>query len=564
MTIKCIDTKVAEPPHTTSLKIGAVDDGYWAYLQDNNELILFEWKTYEITAEDAEIEIEGLQSIQQSPTRDGTYIFSFKNYVGKSTLTIKRRDGKRCQIPIIVLSEKIGEIPVGGETIHLSGINSVDEAARAVERVIRKFGAILQKMTDDIARISAQLNFTLYSPTEFAVEESDHEISTLFAYHYLRSNKERIESAFENTLRRLKRKLVVEEAWLEPFEVSEVGPETVISIAEHPEYLVRSGSSNTLAKELRGYIPRKVRSFKKHESFDVPENRFVKHFLQLLITWGARAVETFEKTAPGAESVLEVLETLEFIESASFWAEIGNMTAFPFTSQTLLKGDGYRDLLELYREFTAYVPFFGDLENAIYNKDIAKLYEYWCYFKLIEKLEKILGKAHIIIRITPAGELSEKGDVYARFENGWRLYYNKKLGPKKWSYSVTLRPDFALFDGPPYKGNSQLLGVFDAKFKLDVISKMTEAESFDAENEKAEHGNQEMWAKVEDIYKMHTYRDALNAKFAVVLYPGQRSIFFDTTKQKHIFELDALLDKDKIKLKGVGYLKMVPEVEKVG
>ncbi|MCD6524097.1 MAG: hypothetical protein J7K48_03755, partial [Thermococcus sp.] len=64
---------------------------------------------------------------------------------------------------------------------------------------------------------------------------------------------------------------------------------------------------------------------------------------------------------------------------------------------------------------------------------------------------------------------------------------------------------------------------------------------------------------LEDIYKMHTYRDALGCNFAVVLYPGQRSVFFDIDKGKlsGSFDFSSLLSRD---LKGVGYIRLVPEV----
>ncbi|WP_297421427.1 DUF2357 domain-containing protein [Thermococcus sp.] len=257
------------------------------------------------------------------------------------------------------------------------------------------------------------------------------------------------------------------------------------------------------------------------------------------------------------ERIRELLGKLEFIGSDGLWDDVGEMTLFPYTSQTLLKGDGYRDLLELYREFTSYLPFFEELQRAIDNKDIAKLYEYWAFFRLVDELGEILGKKKLKIHVLPTGELSERGDVYAEFDNGWRLYYNRPLSPKRWSYSVTLRPDFSLFNGNPSKGSTELIGIFDAKFKLDVVDEPKEIEEFDEETEIAEEtGNYETWAKLEDVYKMHTYRDALGCRFAVVVYPGERSVFFDANVGLvDNFDLVTLLWHT---LQGVGYLKLAP------
>ena len=179
------------------------------------------------------------------------------------------------------------------------------------------------------------------------------------------------------------------------------------------------------------------------------------------------------------------------------------------------------------------------------NKDIAKLYEYWCFFKLVEELREIFGKCKLRIVVEPTGELSESGTVYAEFEDGWKLFYNLK----RQGYSVSLKPDFSLFK------YGELIGVFDAKFRLDII----DVDEFAEEEEKSPV--LQTWAKLEDIYKMHTYRDALKVKFAVVLYPGDRCLFFKVDGERiENFDLDRLLDKDSVKLEGVGYLGFKPEL----
>ena len=177
----------------------------------------------------------------------------------------------------------------------------------------------------------------------------------------------------------------------------------------------------------------------------------------------------------------------------------------------------------------------------------------------MEELGEVLGRKRLKLIITPAGELSESGDVYAQFDNGWRLYYNKRLTPRKWSYSVTLRPDFSLFTGDPSRKGTKFIGIFDAKLKLDIVDENKEIENFDVEDEEAERsGNYTTWTKLEDIYKIHTYHDALGCRFAVVVYPGQRSVFFDVKKGKiEGFNLEGILIGNH---RGVGYLRFVPEV----
>ncbi|MCD6189844.1 MAG: DUF2357 domain-containing protein [Thermococcus sp.] len=553
----CIEKKNEERNLNLPFQLGSVEGSCWAFLRESGEIVLFEWKTYEIDANGAKVIIPGLEDIQRSGINKDTFTFTFKNYIGKSRLIIEDSHGKRREFPLIVLSEKFGKIASEyWGVIDLSKIEDIKEREKAVEKLIERFNILTRVLTDDITRISSQLNFSIKSPTAFTVKESDEPMNELFAYHYLRSNKERIIEAFETALRKIKRKLVVEEEWLRPDEIDEITPETMLSIVQHPEHLAPAGKGVLIAEYLNGYVPTKVLSFQKYESFDTPENRFAKYFLSLLIEWSERVLETFgESSKCNTKPIRELLEELEFIGSDPIWSDVGEMEMFPYTSQALLKGDGYRELLELYREFTAYVPFFGELQKAIDNKDIATLYEYWCFFKLVEELGEFLGRERLKLIIIPAGELSESGDVYAQFDNGWRLYYNKRLTPQKWSYSVTLRPDFSLFTGNPEQKRTKLIGVFDAKFKLDVV----DANKFAEEDKKMEREpTLQTWAKLEDIYKMHTYRDALNARFAVVLYPGQKSVFFDVKRGKiEEFNLEEILTGI---YRGVGYLKFVPEV----
>lgn len=548
--MQCIDGKTLD-----GWRISSTKDGYWAFIEDE-KLYIFEWTKYHVEGINNDLKTVLINGKPAKRLKNGLFVASFGNFVGLSELVLLFEEGGTITVPVEVLSLKVSKI-------YPKLFSSFE--GHWVERLSQTQNAFVDALIGDILQYSQAIPFYLESPTAFSVTESDEPINELFAYHYLRSNRERIIGAFETVLRKIKRKLVVEEEWLRPDEVSEVTLETMLSIVQHPEHLAPAGEGVLVAEYLNGYAPTRVLGFRKYESFDTPENRFAKHFLGILIEWSERVINAFEseknekktdnKKKADLKPIRELLEELEFIRSDGVWAEIGNMTLFPYTSQTLLKGDGYRDLLELYREFTAYSPFFEELQKAIDNRDIAKLYEYWAFFRLVEELDEILGKKNLRIVVTPAGELSESGDVYAQFDNGWRLYYNKRLTSQKWSYSVTLRPDFSLFR------NGKLIGVFDAKFKLDVVDEPKEIEDFDKEDEEAERsGNYTTWAKLEDIYKMHAYRDALGCRFAVVLYPGRRSVFFDVNNGRlsESFDFSSLLSRD---LKGVGYIGLAPEVK---
>jgi predicted component of viral defense system (DUF524 family) len=104
---------------------------------------------------------------------------------------------------------------------------------------------------------------------------------------------------------------------------------------------------------------------------------------------------------------------------------------------------------------------------------------------------------------------------------------------------VPLRPDFT------WKRDGEVGVIFDAKFRLDRLESIGEDDDSPTTT-----------AKRADLYKMHTYRDALGVRAAVAVYPGTESVFYGSDKQKRAdFTLYDLLLGD---LAGIGALPRKP------
>ena len=202
----------------------------------------------------------------------------------------------------------------------------------------------------------------------------------------------------------------------------------------------------------------------------------------------------------------------------------------------LLRRDGYREILGLWQLFThARRPLFAPLQQAIDVRDVATLYEMWVFFALIEEIAVVLREAPVIdlkfSELSPLGWQAE-----ARFGILGKLVYNRTQP----SYSVTLRPDFSWYE------EGYLKTVLDAKFRLD--RKMLESE--------IEMDTTEMVSKRSDLYKMHTYRDALGVSAAISIYPGDTPVLFDKElKRKGTNTLGEII---KGQFEGVGALAMQP------
>jgi len=303
----------------------------------------------------------------------------------------------------------------------------------------------------------------------------------------------------------------------------------------------------------KNYLPAVLLQERREDTFDNPENRFVKHFVGVLLQEAealARLIESpryGDTPLPGG--LAEVRGALAEAGSRRWLEDVGNMTLLPTYSQVLHRRDGYRELFELYGKYLqAQTPFGDDLNRAIFARDVATLYEYWCFLRLVAMLGQpgALGASRVTIRPDETGGVA--WGASARFaDSRLRLVYNRSFRGGHGSYSVGLRPDFVLIgpDGPEV--------VLDAKFRLtweNPAGRKGEPSADDPDWMEAS-------PQAGDIYKMHTYRDALGVRAAVAVYPGTVSAFYGSDSQRRtgLSVLDVIIDSS---LSGVGAIPLRP------
>ncbi len=394
-----------------------------------------------------------------------------------------------------------------------------------------------EMMLKDIVEKMAQLPFDFNSPTyePFNVEDlSDRRI----LYHlfvivkYIVFNVEmNLQGALECITRNPTRKHVCELHRVETWNVSHITSHTISSIVTNPQALEDIASygninDTSLARKIKqkngkAKFPMYVDSMQLNNSLDTVENRFVKHFLNFSL----EIIEQFYHLIKMKKDVINKLELIRecrvikaIVEewlTHDIFAEVGELHRLSFQSVVLQKREGYKDIFKFYNMLNSslHMPFSPtQLERIIENKDIAQLYEIWTYFEVLNAVEacvKILPSRAVIIGTN---------DFKVGIDNGievnydWRgsrvkVWYNKMYRNGKGSYSVTLRPDIGIeFNNKKY--------IFDAKFKLERVDKQSNEES-ELEEEQA------FTFKNEDIYKMHTYKDAIDgACTACILYPN--------------------------------------------
>jgi predicted component of viral defense system (DUF524 family) len=518
-----------------------------------NKYVLKEWTPYRVKLEgfeDAEWAVRFGSELKKPNAYDGLCEYTYKNQIGKSTIVIRIADTTLPSLDVEVLSPKL----------------TLDEARESHKLFYPRF---YQSLVTDLVKRSAPLVFSLLAPTEHLVQEIPEPPTLVVLYHFLDQRHDELMVALEGILARPYRLLTAEEEFAPLHQAHEVDADVVLSILTNPQHWVeyqRAGLA--VAERLGGYAPQKVWQRLAVETFDTPENRFVRWFVGELLSWVETLLAWKQFPEGSRESFVELKGQLEMALHDPLFDEVGDMVYFPATSQVLLKRSGYRELLELYRQYlnSKRPAFFRDLQEAIDSRDVATLYEYWCFFELAVKLAAILSprnpQPQFKLEVTEEGGLKPK--VAARFKGApHELVFNRSFGASKvgrqWgkSYSVPLRPDFSLFLQEP-DGSSRLI-VYDAKFRFDasdveIVSRSGEEDQLTPEETALRDGDVQRLAKAADIYKMHTYKDALGAQAAVVLYPGT---------ERHVFWERGVIqgpgDDWLINLRGVEAIPLVPE-----
>ncbi len=511
------------------------------------DVIVLEWKeiwvqVYEVKGgEEEPLKVEefyfGGEPVRPHRLHRNECRFTFRNYLGKSQIRLRTIDGREIITdPIEVVSPK---------TLN--------------EQSSLFYPKLLRTLVDDLVRYLVTLPFDWSAPTEFPTEERIQPPSPIFVLHILAQYADKIRFALQTILRNPHRRLVTEERWVRLDEVSSVDADTVLMMFQHPEHLrpYRGTALAALAKRLKGRLPERIFERRVTETLDTPENRFIKRFMDIVLFWCDELERQghWKKAERHAQQLKDLRNFVRFARADPLFADVGEMEIFPASSQVLLKQDGYRECLQIYRLLhIARAPIFDRIQDAIDNRRIDQLYEFWCFFKLAEKLtEELTGNKKFRLKLP---------DLEAELPDGYWLRHNKQFGHgKDGSYSVPLRPDFSLFR------DNKLCVVFDAKFRFDEsdVEQLAEKVVNQEMEEAAQKGDIERFAKHADICKMHTYRDALKCRAAVVLYPGTKkeekkeegNLFF-CTNGSPIKNVTVLQVVNWEGLEGVGAISFVP------
>lgn len=312
-------------------------------------------------------------------------------------------------------------------------------------------------------------------------------------------------------------------------------------------------------------LPERISLLRNIQSEDTPENRFIKFALQTFVGFLNRMRLKLEEVGSPADARLRdeiaALENrLETALMADVLRNVSEPDRLPLGSTVLQRKEGYREVYQAWLKFDMAARLVwrgGDDVYGAGQRDVATLYEYWVFFKLLDIVTRVfnLEKPAVETLIEPTADsfgLKLKTGEHLAFAGIFlggarplsvRFSYNRSFVQNReptqsGSWTERMRPDYTLSlwpsDFDEHEAEAQELMVhvhFDAKYRIENIEQIfgrDDAEldeagrESDLNSEKQEQ--REGRYKRADLLKMHAYHDAIRRTHgAYVLYPGDRA-----------------------------------------
>lgn len=238
----------------------------------------------------------------------------------------------------------------------------------------------------------------------------------------------------------------------------------------------------------------------------------------------------------------------------------GQLHSLPLGSPVLQRRAGYREVLRAWIQFDVAAQLSWDGADEVFlagKRNVAQLYEFWAFFRILEAAELRLGVQREASRSlfrydTDRLTLRLKSGRAMALSGRWardgrelqvRVSYNRtfmrrpnpaddaeRSFPNAGSWTQAMRPDYTISFWPPDMTEAEAeLGDrichlhFDAKYRVEALTELFGGDGADdaaKENFSVISGK----AKRADLLKMHAYRDAIRRSVsAFVLYPGSES-----------------------------------------
>lgn len=301
-------------------------------------------------------------------------------------------------------------------------------------------------------------------------------------------------------------------------------------------------------------LPAHVLPARKSLSWDSSENQFVKFVMSEFL----RVLDSSKKDFipfPGTPLSKWIDETSTYLYRelrGNFFKSVSTANYVSVSSPSLQRRRGYRNMLDAHLSFRKrLLTEWDDLSRglSVETRDIADLYEVWCFIRVLEATSKALGcafdRSSLIsksgsVRLS-RGSLSESGNpvVINGKSLALTIYYNRTFSARPVSdlngfltydsdigaWGKSMRPDvtlafypFGLSEETAARNGELSLIHFDAKYRLQRNSDIEEGRH-----------------QADDIDKMHAYVSAIRySRAAFALFPGETDVLHMSNDRQRI------------------------------
>jgi len=304
-------------------------------------------------------------------------------------------------------------------------------------------------------------------------------------------------------------------------------------------------------------VPRTLTVAYKRDTLDNQENQFVKFVLR---SFSSFCSELRGKKNANDRLKAEIDKTMDVLNghlSTLFFKHVSMPSQLNLNSPVLQRKEGYREILQAWLMFDLAAKLSWKGGDNVYEagkRNVAVLYEYWVFFKLLEVISRVFvidpvsinklvktDADHINLEIQQ-GKMTMIEGLYDAGKRKFnvRFYYNRTFAHtredeelyKPGSWTMNMRPDYTLSIWPGEISMEQaeredlIVHIhFDAKYRVNKIDlgvgdQMNEEQMSEAlliEKKEQEEGIY----KRADLLKMHAYKDAIRrTSGAYILYPG--------------------------------------------
>lgn len=319
---------------------------------------------------------------------------------------------------------------------------------------------------------------------------------------------------------------------------------------------VQNGCDMGLPVEIAS-VPRTLTVAYKRDTLDNPENQFIKFVIRSLSSFCS---DLRSKKNANDRLKAEIDKTMDVLNghlNTLFLKQVSMPLQLNLNSPVLQRKEGYREILQAWLMFDLAAKLSWKGGDNVYEagkRNVAVLYEYWVFFKLLEVISRVFDIDPVSINNlvkTDADQINleiQQGKTTmieglydaGRRKFNVRFYYNRTFVHtreseelyKAGSWTMNMRPDYTLsiwpgeIDMEQAEKEDLIVHIhFDAKYRVNKVdfglddSVNEEQMSKDLLNEKKEQ--EEGIYKRADLLKMHAYKDAIRrTSGAYILYPG--------------------------------------------